>query len=45
MVEVRKAIQPFAIAHEIPERFDDPRTTVAPGTSWLYDKLKLGRKR
>jgi hypothetical protein len=45
MGEVRQAIQPFAIAHAIPERFEDPPTTVAPGTSWLYDKLNLGRKR
>src|SRR5262249_2103078 len=29
--EIREAIQPFALSHAVPERFDDSSVTVAPG--------------
>jgi hypothetical protein len=44
MGEIKTAIQPLAAAHGIPERFNDSATTVAPGQTWLYDKLRLRRK-
>jgi hypothetical protein len=43
--EIKEAIQAFAAAHAIPERFDDSATTVAPGQTWLYDRFRLRRKR
>jgi hypothetical protein len=42
--EIRAAIQPFAVSHAVPERFDDSSVTVAPGLTWLYDKLRIRRK-
>jgi hypothetical protein len=42
--EIRAAIQPFALSHAVPERFDDSSVTVAPGLAWLYDKLRIRRK-
>jgi hypothetical protein len=44
MGEVKKAIHTFSVAYAVPERFDESRTAVAPGTSWLYDKLRLRGK-
>jgi hypothetical protein len=44
MTEIREAIQPFALSHAVPERFDDSSVTVAPGQTWLYDKLRIRGK-
>jgi hypothetical protein len=42
--EILEAIQPFALSHAVLERFDDSDVTVAPGQTWLYDKLRIRRK-